>query len=103
METSTAVKIQGFTEIDIQQKQNIIRKQSFQGLFKYPDNTHSIVHTNDQVPEIGNTINTYNFQLMSITEVVTTRPHKGIFKDESKRLNVSIVTVIPLVYEIIKN
>ncbi|WP_347219337.1 hypothetical protein [Chryseobacterium sp.] len=103
METNTNVKIQGFTEIDIQQKQNIIRKQSFQRLFKYPDNTHSIVHAKDQIPEIGNTINTYNFQLMSINEVVNTRPHKGVYKDESNRQSVSIVKAIPLVFEIIKS
>ncbi len=103
MESVENFKIQGFTEIDLQQKQNIIRKQSFQGLFKYPDNTHSIVHNIEQVPVIGNTINTYNFQLMSITEVITTRPHNGVFKDESKRQCISIVKAVPLVFEILKS
>lgn len=98
-ELQQKTKIEYFNEYDLALKKQGLIKTSFQGLFKYPDGTHSIVHEKNIVPEIGQIVSTYNFQLMIITEIIGTRPHQGVYNDESKRQNVSIVNVEPLVFE----
>ncbi|WP_126654085.1 hypothetical protein [Chryseobacterium aureum] len=92
-------KIQFFNETDLFQKQHSLRKKSFQGLCKNYDGTHNIVHDKNLIPEVGQIVNTYNFQLMVIIEVISTRKHKGVYKNEDNRENVSCVSVAPLLFE----
>ncbi len=92
-------KIQFFNETDLFQKQNSLRKTSFQGLCKNYDNTHNIIHQKNIIPEVGQIVNTYNFQLMIITEVISTRNHKGVYKNEDNREKISCVNVAPLLFE----
>jgi hypothetical protein len=78
-------------EDDLEIKQQLIKKQSFPALYKNENNTHDIAHEKGKNINIGDYFLTYNQLQMIVTDILETRPLKGVSTDESKRKSITIV------------
>lgn len=99
---TTTEKITFTENEDITTIKSKIRKDSYQVMIKNDDGTYNIIHPKNRKPEVSESINDVNFQLLIISEVLQTRKHIGIYNDEAKRENISVVKAKPIVFEEIK-
>lgn len=79
---------------------NSFYKQTYVGMFKYEDGTHSVLSDNDKLPKEGDIFRDYNGRLKKITKIFEVRDHKGIFTSEKNRPKISIVSCDDINYYI---
>lgn len=80
-----------------EKKQKGVYKSDLFRMFDYPDGTNSIVLPRGYKINVGDDFRDHKGRLHMVTEIVAVRPHKGIFDEESLRLEVGIVNseIIP--------
>ena len=95
MENSTLPvndKLEKFTSLSEEEKKQkgMYRSDHFR-MFDYPDGTSSIVMENTAEINIGDDFRDHKGKLHIITDIISFRPHKGVFETEIKRQKVAIV------------
>lgn len=74
------------------------RRRLFQGIFRNEDKTHLVFSEKEIIPKAGDNMQDYNGRFFRIVEILETRDHKGIYKDEANRQKISLVKVVPVVF-----
>ena len=81
-----------------QAKMREMRRGSYQGVFKYDNNTHSVVHPSSISLSTENTMIDVRGNILKITKILESRPHKGVYVNEKNREKITIVNAIPVVF-----
>lgn len=74
-----------------EKKQKGSYRSAYFRMFDYPDRTSSIVIEKNQELSMGDDFRDHQGKLHVITEIVSYRPHKGVFENEMNRQKVAIV------------
>ncbi|WP_144428854.1 hypothetical protein [Chryseobacterium sp. StRB126] len=80
-----------------EKKKKPMYKSDYFRLFDYPDETSSIDLMSKKEIKVGDDFRDHKGRLHVITEIVSYRPHKGVFSNEENRHTVAIVNseIIP--------